>query len=69
MNEYKKQNLSQKKCRSRDAYVRRMKKIDIARGKKLRKRSEMTWMNVIKNNMKLLKIEEKMVVDKNIRGE
>ena len=34
--------------RSRDAPVRRVKKIDIAQGKKLRGRPKMTWMEVIK---------------------
>ena len=35
--------------RSRDAPIRRVEKIDIAQGKKLRGRPKMTWMNVIKN--------------------
>ena len=34
--------------RSRDAPVRKVKKIDIAQGKKLKKRPKMTWMDVIK---------------------
>ena len=34
--------------RSRDAPVKLMEKIDIAQGKKLRGRSKMTWMEVIK---------------------
>ena len=51
--------------RSRDALVRRMKKIDIAQGKKLRGRPKMMWMEVIKNDMKLLELEERMVVDRN----
>ena len=51
--------------RSRDASVRRMEKIDIAQGKKLRGRPKITWMEVIKNYMKLLELEEKMVVDRN----
>ena len=42
-----------------------MKKIDIAQDKKLRGRSKMTWMEVIKNDMKLLELEERMVVEKN----
>ena len=35
-------------CRSKDATVRKMEKIDIAQGKKLRGRQKMTWMEVIK---------------------
>ena len=42
-----------------------MEKIDIAQGKKLRGRPKMTWMNVIKNDMKLLELEERIVVDRN----
>ena len=52
-------------CRSRDALVKRMEKIDIAKGRKLRERPKMMWMEVIKNDMKLLKLEERMVVDRN----
>ena len=51
--------------RSRDAPVRKMEKIDIAQGKKLRERPKVTWMEVIKNDMKLLELEERMVVDRN----
>ena len=51
--------------RSRDAPVRRVEKIDIAQGKKLRGRPKMTWMDVIKNDMKLLGLEERMVVARN----
>ena len=51
--------------RSRDAPVRRMEKIDIAQGKKLRGRPKMTWMEVIKKDIKLLELRERMVVDKN----
>ena len=40
-------------------------KIDIAQSKKLKERLKMIWMNMIKNNMKLLELEEKMVVNKN----
>ena len=42
-----------------------MKKIDIAQGKKLSERPKMTWMEVIKNYMKLLELEERMMVDRN----
>ena len=37
----------------------------LAYGKKLRGRPKMTWMEVIKNDMKLLELEERMVVDRN----
>ena len=53
------------RCKSKDALVRRIEKIDIAQGKKLRGRQKMTWMEVIKNYMKLLQLEERMVVDRN----
>ena len=43
-----------------------MEKIDIEQGKKLRGRQKMTWMEVVKKDMKLLKLEERMVAD---RGE
>ena len=49
-----------------DALVRRVKKIDIEQGKKLRGRSKMTWIEVIKNDMKLLELEERMVTDRNV---
>ena len=42
-----------------------MEKIDIAHGKKLRGRQKMMWMEVIKNDIKLLELEEKMVVNRN----
>ena len=51
--------------RSRDTLVRRVEKIDIVQGKKLRGRSKMTWMEVVKKDMKLLELEEKMVADRN----
>ena len=38
-----------------DAPVRRVKKIDIEQGKKLRGRPKMTWMKVVKK-MKLLEL-------------
>ena len=49
----------------KDAPVRRVEKIDIAQGKKLRGRPKRTWMDMIKNDMKLLELEESMVVDRN----
>ena len=52
-------------CRSRDVSVRKVEKIDIAQGKKLKDRPKMTWMEVIKNDMKLLELEERIVVDRN----
>ena len=51
--------------RSRDAFVRKMEKINITQGKKLKERPKITWMEVIKNYMKLLKLGERIVVDKN----
>ena len=48
-----------------DAPVRRVEKIDIEQGKKLRGRSKMTWMRVVKKDMRLLELEEKMVADRN----
>ena len=42
-----------------------MEKINIAQGKKLRVRLKMTRMVVIKNDMKLLELRERMVVDRN----
>ena len=52
--------------RPMDAPVRRVEKIDIEQGKKLRGRLKMTWMEVIKKYMKLLDLEERMVADKNV---
>ena len=49
-----------------DAPVRRVEKIDIVQGKKLMGKPKMTWMEVVKKDMKLLKLEERMVAD---RGE
>ena len=51
--------------RSRDAPVKRVEKIDIAQGKKLRGRPKMTWMEVVNKDMKLLELEERMVADRN----
>ena len=48
-----------------DALVRRMEQIDIAKGKRLKGRPKMTWMEVIKNDMKLLELEMRMVIDRN----
>ena len=42
-----------------------MEKIDFAQGKKLKGRPKMMWMEVIKNYMKLLELEERIVVDRN----
>ena len=49
-----------------DAPVRKVEKIDIEHGKKLRRRPKMTWMEVVKNDMKLLELEERMVADRNV---
>ena len=52
--------------RPMDVPVRRMEKIDIEQDKKLRERSKMTWMEMVKKDMKLLELEEKMVADRNV---
>ena len=49
-----------------DAPIRRVEKIDIEQGKKLRGRSKMTWMEVVKKDMNLLELEERMVADRNV---
>ena len=49
-----------------DAPVRRVEKIDIEQGKKFRGRPKMTWMEVVKKDMKLLDLEERMVADRNV---
>ena len=49
-----------------DAPTRMVKKIDIKQSKKLRKIPKMTWMEVVKNDMKLLEWEERMVADRNV---
>ena len=49
-----------------DAPVRRVEKIGIVQGKKLRGRPKMTWMEVVKKDMKLLELEEGTVVDRNV---
>ena len=48
-----------------NALFRKVEKIDIEQNKKLRGRAKITWMDVIKK-MKLLELEEMMVVDKNV---
>ena len=52
--------------RPTDARVRMVEKIDIVQGKRLRGRPKMTWMEVVKTDMKLLELEERMVADKNV---
>ena len=52
--------------RPMDASVRRVENIDIEQGKKLRGRPKKTWMEVIKKDMKLLELEERMVADRNV---
>ena len=49
-----------------DAPVRRVKKIDIEQGKKLRGIPKMTWMELVKKDMKLLELAERMVADRNV---
>ena len=52
-------------CRSRDAPVRRMKQIGDAQDKRLKGRPKMIWLEVINKDMKLLELEERMMVDSN----
>ena len=49
-----------------DPPVRRVEKIDIEKDKKLREKPKMTWIEVVKKNMKLLKLKEMMVVNRNV---
>ena len=49
-----------------DAPSRKVEKIDIQQGKKLRRRSKMTWLEVITKDMKLLELEERMMTDRNV---
>ena len=49
-----------------DAPIRRVEKIDIVQGKTLRGRPKMIWMEVVKKDMKLLELEERMVTDRNV---
>ena len=51
--------------RPMDAPVRRVEKIDIEQGKKLRGIPKMTWMEVVKKDMKLLELEERVVANRN----
>ena len=53
-------------CRPMDAPVRRVEKIDIEQVKKLMETPKITWMEVVKKYMKLLELEKRMVVDRNI---
>ena len=49
-----------------DALVRRVEKIDIEQGKILRGRPKITWIEVVKRDMKLLELEERMVAVRNV---
>ena len=49
-----------------DASVRRVENIDIEQGKKLKGRPKMTWIEVVKKDIKLLELKEKIVADKNV---
>ena len=49
-----------------DAPVRKVEKIDIEQNKKLREKPKMTWMEVVKKDMKLLELKERMVADRNV---
>ena len=51
--------------RPMDAPIKRVEKIDIKQGKKLRGRPKITWMEVVKKDMKLLELEEKMMANRN----
>ena len=42
-----------------------MEKIDIEKGKKLRRIPKMTWMKVVRKDMKLLQLEKRIVTDRN----
>ena len=42
-----------------------MEKMDIAHDTKVKGRPKMIWMEVIKNYMKLLELEERVMVDRN----
>ena len=50
--------------RPMDAPIKRVEKIDFEQSKKLRGRPKMTWIEVVKKDMKLLKLKEKMITDK-----
>ena len=52
--------------RSMDIPIRRVEKIDIEQGKKLREKPKMIWMKVIKKDMKLLALEERIVTNRNV---
>ena len=49
-----------------DSPVKMVEKTDIEQGKKLRGTPKMTWMEVVKKDMKLLELEERMVADRNV---
>ena len=49
-----------------DAPIRRVEKIDIKQNKKLRGRPKINWMEVVKKDMKLLELEERIVADRNV---
>ena len=53
------------KRRSRDTHVRRMEQIEVTQGKKLKERPKITWLEVIRKDIKLLELEEKMMVYRN----
>ena len=48
-----------------DVPVRKIEKIDIERGKILRGKPKMTWVEVVKKDMKLLELKKRMLADKN----
>ena len=49
-----------------DALVKRVEKIDIEQGKKLRGRPKMTLLEVVTKDMKLLELEKRMMADRNV---
>ena len=52
-------------CKSNDAPVKIVEKIDIAHGKNLREKPKITWMEMVKKDIKLLELKERMIADKN----
>ena len=52
--------------RPMDSPIRMVEKTDIEQGKKLRGKPKMTWMEVVKKDMKLLEMEERMVANRNV---
>ena len=66
MREYRLRWFGHVERRPIDAPVRRVEKIDIEQGKKLRGRPKMTGLEVVTKDMKLLELEERMMADRNV---